>query len=65
MPSTVVSEIHYYPARTTLRIIFVSGLIYDYSKVPEKVYKEMKASSSKGAYLNRHIKGVYNYKKVN
>ena len=65
MPSSVVSAMHYYPVTSTLRVIFVSGTVYDYKNVPEKVYKEMKKSSSKGAYLNQHIKGSYDYKKVN
>jgi KTSC domain len=65
MPSSVVSAIHYYPATSTLRVVFVSGMVYDYKNVPEKVYKEMKASPSKGTYLNQHIKGLYGFKKVN
>jgi len=64
MPSSVILTMHYYPAVSTLRVIFVSGLIYDYKNVPEKIYKEMKASSSKGAYLNQHVKGWFDYKKV-
>lgn len=65
MPSSVVSAIHYYPDTSTLRIVFVSGMVYDYEKVPEKVYKKMKAATSKGNFLNHHIKGMYDYKKVN
>jgi hypothetical protein len=65
MPSTVVSGIHYNANTFTLRIIFLSGMIYDYKNVPEKVYKAMKTASSKGTYLNQHIKGKYDYKKVN
>lgn len=65
MPSSVVSAIRYYPGTSTLRIIFVSGMVYDYEKVPETVYKKMKAASSKGTFLNHHIKGAYQYKKVN
>ena len=64
MPSTVISAMRYNPGTSTLRIIFVSGLIYDYKNVPEKVYKAMKAASSKGSYLNQHIKPVYPYEKV-
>ena len=64
MPSSVVSAIRYYPDTSVLRIIFVSGLVYDYEKVPEKVYKKMKAATSKGTFLNHHIKGQYDYKKV-
>lgn len=64
MPSSVVSAMRYYPDTGTLRIIFVSGMVYDYKEVPERVYKKMKAAISKGSFLNQHIKGKYDYKKV-
>jgi hypothetical protein len=64
MPSSVVASMSYNPLSSTLRVIFVSGMIYDYLKVPDKVYQSMKAATSKGSYLNRHIKGNYEYKKV-
>jgi len=65
MPSSVVSGIRYDPVTATLRIIIVSGTIYDYANVPEKVYREMKTAFSKGTYLNQYIKGFYKYKKAN
>jgi len=55
---------HYDRDTATLRIIFVSGLVYDYKNVPEEVYEAMKRSGSKGIYLNKHIKGHYEYEKV-
>ena len=64
MPSSVVARIHYDAGSATLRIIFVSGTVYDYKGVPEEIYREMKASGSKGAYLNQHIKGNYLFEKV-
>ena len=64
MPSSVIAAMNYDPASATLRIIYVSGMIYDYKNVPEKIYKAMKAASSKGAYLNRHIKGNYEFEKL-
>ncbi|SDG58636.1 KTSC domain-containing protein [Chitinophaga filiformis] len=64
MPSSVVYRMHYDKDTATLRIIFVSGLIYDYKNVPEEVYHAMKTSGSKGTYLNKHIKGHYEYEKV-
>jgi len=64
MPSSVVSAISYDPSRKTLRIIFVSGMIYDYKNVPEEVYYAMKSSGSKGIYLNQHIKGRYAFEKI-
>jgi len=64
MPSSVINNFHYYPESSTLRVIFVSGMVYDYKKVPEKIYKAMKNAGSKGTYLNKHIKGYYDFKKI-
>ncbi len=64
MPSSVVAAIKYDPATSTLRVIFVSGMVYDYKDVPEKIYKEMKAASSKGTFLNQQIKGNYEFEKI-
>ena len=56
MPSSVVGAI--------LRVIYVSGSVYDYKEVPEKVYKEMKETFSKGEFLNKHIKPNYAFEKI-
>ena len=64
MPSSVVTAIKYDPETYTLRVIYVSGSVYDYKEVPEKVYKEMKEAFSKGEYLNKHIKPKYKFEKV-
>jgi len=65
MPSTVVYKMHYDQETATLRIVYTSGLVYDYKNVPEEVYQAMKSSGSKGTYLNKYIKGHYAYEKVN
>lgn len=64
MPSTVVSHFHYNKYERTLTITFTSGIIYYYKNVPENVYIEMKAAFSKGIYFNQHIKGFYEFEKV-
>ncbi|MEO6499629.1 MAG: KTSC domain-containing protein [Mucilaginibacter sp.] len=64
MPSSVVAEFDYNSETLTLRVTYVSGMIYDYLKVPERVYKEMKAYQSKGSFLNHYIKGKYKFKKI-
>jgi len=64
MPSSVVAAIRYFPLKSILRVVFVSGSVYDYKKVPEKIYKAMKAADSKGTYLNKYIKGHYAYEKL-
>lgn len=65
MPSSVISYYKYNPDTENLTIRYVSGLEYCYQKVPEKVFKEFKASISKGRYLNYHIKGKFDYRKIN
>lgn len=64
MPSSVVAHMEYIAEAEILRITFVSGLIYDYLHVPQYMFDKMKASKSKGIFLNRHIKGKYEYEKV-
>jgi KTSC domain-containing protein len=65
MPSTVIASMYYDVELHSLKIIFVSGLIYEYKNVPEDIYNQLKTSGSKGTYFNRHIKGNYQFEKVN
>jgi hypothetical protein len=64
MPSSVVAAIKYDHRSSTLRVIYVSGLVYDYKNVPEEIYLAMKTSFSKGAFLNQNIKGKYLFEKI-
>lgn len=64
MPSSVVAHMSYNTDAATLRIRFVSGMVYDYKNVPPEVYEAMKQSGSKGTYLNKYIKGNFKFKKV-
>jgi len=64
MPSTVISKFFYDADNRMLKIVFVSGIVYEYKNVPEKVYEEMKASGAKGIYFNQYIKGKFEFKKV-
>lgn len=64
MPSTVVKHMDYDVHEHILRVTYVSGLVYNYLDVPEMMYERMKAAKSKGTFLNRHIKGKYDYEKI-
>jgi hypothetical protein len=64
MPSSVVAALSYRPQESTLRVVFVSGKIYDYKNVPEEVYLQMKSARSKGKYLNEYIKRNYSFKQI-
>ena len=64
MPSSVVATIRYDVNSSTLRVVYVSGAVYDYKKVPEEIYNEMKKAFSKGEFLNKQIKPNYEFKKI-
>jgi hypothetical protein len=64
MPSSVINHYHYDDKSHTLIITFVTGMVYKYLGVPERVYKLFKASISKGKYFNYHIKDKFEFEKI-
>ena len=48
MPSSVIGSYSYDPEARELTITYVSGLVYRYTEVPEKVNKEFMTSISIG-----------------
>ncbi len=61
--SSNIEAIGYNSGEQELYVQFLSGATYVYYGVPEHVYKEIMDAPSKGSYLNRVIKGVYEYAK--
>jgi hypothetical protein len=61
MPSTVIDKIEYDAEHWILTVVFQSGKVYYYKDVPGSVYISLRAARSKGRYLNKNIKGVYEY----
>jgi hypothetical protein len=57
--SSNINSIGYDEATNTLEVEFQSGSIYQYSGVPEDEYEGLLSASSKGRYLNTHIKDRY------
>ncbi|GGH03932.1 MULTISPECIES: KTSC domain-containing protein [Pedobacter] len=64
MPSSVIKYFSYEKATATLKIVFTTDMVYLYKNVPEKVYKLLKASGSKGRYFNAHIRDQYKFQKL-
>ncbi|MBE9479699.1 MAG: KTSC domain-containing protein [Chloroflexi bacterium] len=62
--SSNIEKIRYDSDAQELYVQFLSGAIYVYYGVPEHVYEEIMGAPSKGSYLNRVIKGVYEYAKL-
>ncbi|MCX3265246.1 KTSC domain-containing protein [Pedobacter agri] len=64
MPSCVIDHFSYDANKKSLQITFVSGLVYLYRNVPEKIFNMLKAAGSKGRYFNQHIKNHFKFKKI-
>ena len=62
VPSTVIAQMEYDKTKKILRIIFVSGKIYEYLEVPENIFLEMRSASSKGIFFNKQVKPYYAFK---
>jgi len=65
MPSSVIAHFQYDAKTHVLEVRFLSGKIYAYKEVPEKVYKTMCSATSKGRFLNFVIKPNYAYEELN
>lgn len=49
---------------TNLFVRFKNGSIYVYFHVPESLYQELLNAESKGKFLNKHIKRVFQYERI-
>jgi lysyl-tRNA synthetase class 2 len=64
MPSTVIKQLEYHRDTKSLKIQFVSGLIYLYNDVPEEVYDQFRSYREKGIFFNNHIKNKYSFTRL-
>ncbi len=61
--SSNIEAIGYDDEKQELHVQFLSGGYYIYHDVPRAVFDELLIAASKGSYLNREVKGVYQYTK--
>ena len=59
--SSAVDFVGYDEKSKTLRIWYHDRPAYDYYKVPKAKYEKIFKVDSIGAFVNQHIKGVYEY----
>ena len=64
MPSAVIKAYHYDAATEIFEVVYHSGKVYHYLKVPETEYRQFKATMVKGIWFNRYIKGKYPFKEA-
>lgn len=61
--SSNVDQIGYDEEQMELHVVFRDASHYVYQAVPLDLFEQLLASPSKGSFLNREIKNVYNYVK--
>lgn len=61
--SSNLVSVGYDEEASILEVEFNSGL-YQYFGVPAYVFEELMNSDSKGSYLHRNIKKMYNYEQI-
>lgn len=62
--STSLKEVGYDQASRILEVQFHNHRVYQYLDVPIGVHAHLLSSDSLGAYLNRHIKGYFQYRLI-
>jgi hypothetical protein len=62
--SSCISNVGYCPIDQVLEVEFRSGALYRYLDVPEGVHAALITANSKGAYLNRFIKGRFVHERL-
>lgn len=61
--SSNIEQIGYDSDNMELHVLFKNAALYVYTDVPVQIFEELLVAPSKGSFLNREVKGVYNYDK--
>ena len=59
--SRTIRSVGYDRARRVLQVEFVGGKVYDYLDVPQAKYDGLMSATSKGTYLNEHIRELHSF----
>ena len=62
--SSTIASVGYDAASRLLEIVFLTGLVYQYLRVPARVHTALLHAASKGKYFNRYIRNAYSYRRV-
>lgn len=62
--STNLGSVGYDAATQTLEVQFLSGRIYRYHGVPEKLHEQLIRATSKGQFFNAHIRDHHDFSRV-
>jgi hypothetical protein len=62
--SSNIAELGYDEESETLRVVFVSGSVYDYDGVPLQEYENLRDAASVGGYFSQNIRNSYDGRRV-
>ena len=62
--SSNIRSISYNPETEVLVVEYLNGSMYEYLKVPSYIYDGLVESESKGSFMNKLVKGTYEYIKI-
>ena len=57
--SSAISSVGYDERSSVLEVEFRSGVVYDYFKVPPRIYQDLLKAPSKGSFLSRRVRDRY------
>jgi hypothetical protein len=63
MPSTAIRRMRYNAVHKVLEVEFTTGAVYEYFGVPEEVYEDFRASSSRGRFFAYNFRDRFPYRK--
>lgn len=61
--SSNIEKIGYDERSLELRVILKDGASYTYVGVPKHLFEEFRDAPSLGSYLNRKLRGIYEFRK--
>ena len=61
--SSAISSVGYDEKSAVLEVEFSSGAVYDYFKVPRKVYRDLLKAPSKGSFVSRRVRDRYPFER--
>ena len=59
--SSAIASVGYDESSSVLEVEFSSGAVYDYFRVPKRVYRDLLKAPSKGSFISRRVRDRYRF----
>jgi len=61
--SSAIASVGYDESSSVLEVEFSSGVVYDYFRVPKRVYRDLLKAPSKGSFVSRRVRDRYPFER--